>query len=158
MDKVTVLFPGGFKPITGAHMALAQRYAENPKVDKVLMFIGPKERNGVTREQSKQIFNLLNRNKKIQLIYSRLNSPIASAYDYLLTLPEDTTGQFALAAANKDNDYVRTKSFTSAVDKYKINPDKKGNKIPQGVDAIELMVNVDPLKYPNGEVKDFVRT
>lgn len=151
MDKVTVLFPGGFKPITGAHMALAQRYAQNPKVDKVLMFIGPKERNGVTRDQSKQIFNLLNRNKKIQLVYSKLNSPIASAYDYLFSLPEDTIGQFAVAAANKDNDYVRIKSFGSAVDKYKITPDKKGNKIPQGVDAVELMVNVDPLKYPNGD-------
>ena len=65
MDKVTVLFPGGFKPITGAHMALAQRYAQNPNVNKVLMFIGPKARHGVTRDQSKQIFNLLNRNKKI---------------------------------------------------------------------------------------------
>jgi len=151
MDKVTVLFPGGFKPITGAHMALAQRYAQNPNVNKVLMFIGPKARHGVTRDQSKQIFNLLNRNKKIQLIYSRLNSPIASAFDYLLTMPEDTVGKFALAAANKDKDYVRIKDFIGAVDKYKINPDKKGNKIPQGVDAIELMVNVDPLTYPNGE-------
>ena len=151
MDKVTVLFPGGFKPITGAHMALAQRYAQNPNVDKVLMFIGPKARHGVTRDQSKQIFNLLNRNKKIELIYSRLNSPLTSAFDYLLTLPEDTVGKFALAAANKDKDYVRIKHFIGSVDKYKINPDKKGNKVPQGVDAIELMVNVDPLTYPNGE-------
>ena len=37
MNNVTVLFPGGFKPITGAHMALAQRYAQNPSVDKVIM-------------------------------------------------------------------------------------------------------------------------
>ena len=26
MNKITVLFPGGFKPLTGAHLALAQRY------------------------------------------------------------------------------------------------------------------------------------
>jgi len=35
MKNVTVLFPGGFKPITGAHMALAQRYAQNPNVEKL---------------------------------------------------------------------------------------------------------------------------
>jgi nicotinic acid mononucleotide adenylyltransferase len=33
MDKITVLFPGGFKPLTGAHLALAQRYAESPQVE-----------------------------------------------------------------------------------------------------------------------------
>ena len=40
MDKITVLFPGGFKPLTGAHMALAQRYAELPEVERVILLIG----------------------------------------------------------------------------------------------------------------------
>jgi nicotinic acid mononucleotide adenylyltransferase len=41
MNNVTVLFPGGFKPITGAHMQLAQRYANNPQVNRVIMLCGP---------------------------------------------------------------------------------------------------------------------
>ena len=61
MKNVTVLFPGGFKPITGAHMALAQRYAQNPNVDRVIMLIGPKERDGITRDKSIKMFNLLNK-------------------------------------------------------------------------------------------------
>ena len=154
MNNVTVLFPGGFKPITGAHMALAQRYAENPAVDKVIMLIGPKERandlgDKFTREQSIQIFKLLNRNNNIEIQPTTHNSPITAAYEYLFDLPEDDKGQYAIASSEKEEDYVRTKDFIPNVDKYKITGDRKGRKIPIGTDAVELMVNVDPLKYKN---------
>jgi hypothetical protein len=147
MKNVTVLFPGGFKPITGAHMALAQRYAQNPNVDRVIMLIGPKERDGITRDTSIKMFNLLNRNNNIEIQPTDFNSPIMAAYEYLFNLPEDTQGQFALAASEKDDDYVRVKTFIPNVDKYKTIGDSKGRKIPAGVDAIELTVSGDPLDY-----------
>ena len=150
MKNVTVLFPGGFKPITGAHMALAQRYAQNPNVDKVIMLIGPKERDGITRDTSIKMFNLLNKNTNIEIQPTNFNSPIMAAYEYLFELPEDTQGQFALAASEKDDDYVRVKSFLPNIDKYKTIGDRSGRKIPIGVDAIELTVSVDPLKYKDG--------
>jgi hypothetical protein len=150
MKNVTVLFPGGFKPITGAHMALAQRYAQNPNVDKVIMLIGPNERDGITRDTSIKMFNLLNRNNNIEIQPTNFNSPIMAAYEYLFELPEDTQGRFALAASEKDDDYVRVKSFIPNIDKYKITGDRSGRKIAQGVDAIELTVAVDPLKYDDG--------
>jgi len=150
MKNVTVLFPGGFKPITGAHMALAQRYAQNPTVDKVIMLIGPKERDGITRDTSIKMFNLLNRNNNIEIQPTDFNSPIMAAYEYLFALPEDTQGQFALAASEKDDDYVRVKTFIPNIDKYKTVGDRNGRKIPAGVDAIELTVSVDPLKYDDG--------
>jgi len=150
MKNVTVLFPGGFKPITGAHMALAQRYAQNPTVDKVIMLIGPKERDGITRDTSIKMFNLLNRNNNIEIQPTDFNSPIMAAYEYLFNLPEDTQGQFALAASEKDDDYVRVKTFIPNIDKYKTVGDRNGRKIPAGVDAIELTVSVDPLKYDDG--------
>ncbi len=150
MKNVTVLFPGGFKPITGAHMALAQRYAQNPNVDRVIMLIGPKERDGITRDTSIKMFNLLNRNNNIEIQSTDFNSPIMAAYEYLFNLPEDTQGRFALAASEKDNDYVRVKTFIPNVDKYKTVGDKSGRTIPTGVDAIELTVSGDPLKYKDG--------
>ena len=52
MNKITVLFPGGFKPLTGAHLALAQRYAEDPQVDQIILLIGPTERGGITRQKN----------------------------------------------------------------------------------------------------------
>jgi len=150
LNNVTVLFPGGFKPLTGAHMGLAQRYAENASVKQVILLIGPKERDGFTRDQTIQIFNLINNSPKIQIQPPEFNSPIMAAYEYLFELPEDVVGQFAMAASAKGDDYVRTQLFVPNVDKYKITGDKAGRKIPPGVDAVELTANTDPLAYPDG--------
>jgi hypothetical protein len=149
MNKITVLFPGGFKPLTGAHLALAQRYAEHPEVNQVILLIGPKERDGITRDKTIEMFELLNSNPKIKIQPTEFNSPIMAAYEYLFALPEDSTGRFAMAASSKGDDYVRTKDFVPNVDKYITIGDKTGRKMPAGIDATELSINVDPLAYSN---------
>ena len=150
MDKITVLFPGGFKPLTGAHLALAQRYAESPQVGQVLLLIGPQPREGITREQSIEIFNLLNDNPDIIIQPTEFNSPILAAYEYLFALPTDASGRYAMAASAKGDDYVRAKTFVPNVDKYATIGDKKGRKIPMGIDATELSIDVDPETYADG--------
>jgi len=149
--KTTILFPGGFKPLTGAHLALAQRYAEDPAVDQVILLIGPTEREGISRNKTIELFNLLNSDPNIEIQSTEFNSPITAAYEYLFALPKDATGRYAMAASTKGNDYVRAKDFVPNVDKYATIGDKKGRTIPSGIDAIELNVNVDPLTYNNGE-------
>jgi hypothetical protein len=154
MNKITVLFPGGFKPLTGAHLALAQRYAESPKVGRVILLVGPTPRDGITREQTIEIFNLIRSNgdisDKIIIQPTQHNSPITAAYEYLFELPADATGQYVMAASAKGDDYVRAKTFVPNVDKYATIGDKKGRKIPAGIDATELSINVDPETYANG--------
>ena len=150
MNKITVLFPGGFKPLTGAHLELANRYAADPNVSRVILLIGPKDRDGITREKTMAMFNLLNDNPEIEIQPTEFNSPITAAYEYLFALPTDDTGRYAMAASTKGDDYVRAKTFTPNVDKYKITGDKAGRKIPAGIDAVELNINVDPLLYNNG--------
>ena len=150
MDKITVLFPGGFKPLTGAHLALAQRYAESPRVGQVILLIGPQSRDNITREQSIEMFNLLNDNPDIIIQPTEFNSPIMAAYEYLFALPTDANGQFAMAASAKGDDYVRAKTFVPNVDKYATIGDKKGRKIPMGIDATELSIDVDPETYTDG--------
>ena len=95
MNKTTVLFPGGFKPLTGAHLALAQRYAEHPDVERVIMLIGPKDRDGITRADTQQIFDLIQMNSSanIEMQPTEFNSPITAAYEYLFALPEDDQGR-----------------------------------------------------------------
>ena len=150
MDKITVLFPGGFKPLTGAHMALAQRYAELPEVERVILLIGEKERDGITRNNSMQIFDILNSNPKIEMQPTAFNSPITAAYEYLFALPEDVTGNYAMAASSKGDDYVRTTTFVSNVETYKKVGDKNKRKIPAGVNAEMLNINVEPLTDKKG--------
>ena len=150
-NKIKVLFPGGFKPLTGAHLALAQRYAEDPAVDQVILLIGPTERQGISRSKTIEMFNLLNSDPNIEIQSTEFNSPITAAYEYLFALPKDATGRYAMAASTKGNDYVRAKDFVPNVDKYATIGDKNGRTIPSGINAIELNVNVDPLTYTNGE-------
>ena len=150
MNKITVLFPGGFKPLTGAHLALAQRYAEHPEVERVILLIGSKEREGITREKSMEMFNILNDNPDIEIRPTDFNSPIMAAYEYLFALPQDATGQYAMAASTKGDDYVRAKDFVPNVDKYITIGDKKGRKMPAGIDATELSIDVDPETYADG--------
>lgn len=151
MNKITVLFPGGFKPLTGAHLALAQRYAEDPQVEQVILLIGPTERDGITRQKTMEMFSLLNSNPKIKIRPTEFNSPITAAYEYLFELPEDATGRYAMAASTKGDDYVRAKAFVPNVDKYATIGDKKGRTIPAGIDAIELNIDVEPLTYATGQ-------
>lgn len=154
MDKITVLFPGGFKPLTGAHLALAQRYAESPQVGRVIMLVGPTPRDGFTREQTIEIFDLIQGNgdisDKIEIQPTQFNSPIMAAYEYLFALSSDATGQYAMAASTKGDDYVRAKTFVPNVDKYATIGDKKGRKIPAGIDATELSIDIDPELYSDG--------
>ena len=151
MNKITVLFPGGFKPLTGAHLELANRYARDPQVERVILLIGPKEREGITRDKTINMFDLLNSNPKIEIQPTEFNSPIMAAYEYLFELPEDAIGRYAMAASTKGDDYVRAKDFVPNVDKYATIGDKKGRRIPAGIDATELSINVDPLAYENGQ-------
>jgi hypothetical protein len=151
MNKITVLFPGGFKPLTGAHLALAERYAEDSQVEQVILLIGPTERDGITRQKTIEMFNLLNSNSKIKIRPTEFNSPITAAYEYLFELPQDSTGRYAMAASAKGDDYVRAKLFVPNVDKYRTIGDKKGRTIPAGIDAIELNIDVEPLTYDTGQ-------
>ena len=150
MNKTIVLFPGGFKPLTGAHLALANRYAQSSNVERVIMLIGPKERDSVSRQDTAEIFNLINSNPKIVMQPTDYNSPIMAAYEYLFALPETDNGTYAMAASKKGDDYARTMSFGTNVEKYKTVGDKSGRKIPAGINVNPLEVDVDPLVYADG--------
>jgi len=150
MNKTIVLFPGGFKPLTGAHLALANRYAQSSNVERVIMLIGPKERDGVSRQDTAEIFNLINNNPKIVMQPTDYNSPIMAAYEYLFALPETDNGTYAMAASKKGDDYARTMSFGSNVEKYKTVGDKGGRKMPAGIKVNPLEIDVDPLAYADG--------
>ena len=73
---ITVLLPGGFKPPHGGHIQLAKNYAKNPKVDKVLVLVGPKDRDGITRDQSIAALQTLLKDPKITVVPTTQESPM----------------------------------------------------------------------------------
>jgi len=150
MDKqVTVLLPGGYKPPHSGHLQLANAYAENSQVDKVLVLIGPTERDGITREQSMAIWNLLPKNSKIEIVKTNVESPMVAAFEYVFAQPKDSTSTFAMGASSKGDDAKRSDIFVKSLEGYKTKPTKDGKTAPKGISATKLPMDVSPLAYKN---------
>jgi len=129
-DKFIVLVPGGFKPPTAGHMHLIAGYNNNPQIEKVIVLIGPKEREGITREQSLKIFDLYGVGKytKVQIEATNYDNPMQAAFEFLISDPRREEYKdyiFGMGASDKGGDEARSFSF---VNYFKKNP----NKLPEG--------------------------
>lgn len=86
------LVPGGFKPPTLGHFALVDEVANRPEVSKVIVLIGHKTRDGVTKEESKAIWDIYKKylpsNVEIQI--SDNSSPISDVGSIIKNNPENT--------------------------------------------------------------------
>jgi len=132
-DKFLVLIPGGFKPLTAGHMHLIASYNNDPQVAKVLVLIGPKERDGFTREQTMKIFGLYEIEKyhKLAVEETPYNNPMQAAFEFLMNdsrRNEYKSLIFGMGASDKGGDEARSFSFENYFSK---NPDKlpKGFKV-----------------------------
>ena len=144
---ITVLLPGGFKPPHAGHLQLANSYAKNSKVDKVLVLIGPKDRDGVTTAMSTAIWKMLPVDKKVQIVAVDSDNPMTAAFDYVLNMDNNATGEIAMAASSKGDDAKRSDSFVSAINGYKTKPTKDGRLAPKGITPVKLPIDVSPLLY-----------
>lgn len=139
MDKVTVLLPGGFKPPHVGHLGLANKFASRPNVGKVIVMVGPTERDGINRQQSLAIWNLLSNNPKIEIVAVQDDNPMNAAFGYVFSLPKDSTDTIALGASAKSpEDAKRSGIFSSAIERYKVKPTKDGLAAPKGVTSINM--------------------
>ena len=135
---ITVLLPGGFKPPHGGHLELALTYSKLPNVSEVKILVGPKEREGITREQSIVVWNELligARNITVQKVAE--DNPLLAAYKYIETAEP---GTYALAASSKGEDYERVKKFVQG-------HAKKGPYYKKNINVVELSANTRPLTY-----------
>lgn len=137
---ITVLLPGGFKPPHGGHFDLAKRYAAEPNVSKVKVLIGPKERDGITRNQSLAVWKeLLTGIPNIEVEAVPEDNPLLAAYKFI---EKAKPGTYALAASSKGEDYQRVKQF---VEKH-----QQGAKYYRdGVSVVELPLDTKPILYSN---------
>ena len=57
--KTVAIYAGGFKPPTKGHFKVVKKAIEdNPDIDEFIINIGGKERDGVTPEESIQIWDI----------------------------------------------------------------------------------------------------
>lgn len=142
-QDITVLYPGGFKPMTGGHLDLIERYDSHPSVKEVKVLVGPGVRNGIDQNLAYDIaVKLTSHLKNVTIEKSKYPSPILTAYK---TIEEAKPGNYALGASSKGDDYKRVRDFT---DQHQ--PDGKyAAKVPEGVFVVELAIESDPAVFQN---------
>ena len=115
MEKIALL-PGGFKPPHAGHYNMAIWLAQNTDAEKVIVKVGAKERDGITREISLQLWDLFLKNdpnsnsQKIIVVASNSNSPVQDVYDFVENeAPEEST--IYLGMGEKDINDARFKNI-----------------------------------------------
>jgi phosphopantetheine adenylyltransferase len=112
------LVPGGFKPPTMGHFYLVDEVAKNPNIDKVLVLIGHKNRDGVSKEESKAIWDIYKKylpsNVEIQIADN--SSPIADVASIIKNNPQNT--YYPVVGIRGEMDLGDLKRFDSLKGKY----------------------------------------
>ena len=77
------LYPGAFKPPHKGHVATALR-AKEGDIDRVIIFMSTKERDGVSVEEAQQVWDLYKQNnpelEKVEIVQTPV--PVKAVYDY----------------------------------------------------------------------------
>lgn len=141
MDNVVALFPGGFKPPHGGHLAIADWLSD--KYSKVIIIIGKKSRDNISNIKSKHIWDMLPLKNNIEVVVSEDTTPIVTAYKYLFETDQPIT--FGLVSSDKETDN-RSQQFVDAIEKYKKTPTRDGNYINKNVNGVVITYS-DPLVY-----------
>jgi phosphopantetheine adenylyltransferase len=112
------LVPGGFKPPTVGHFSLVNEVAKNSNIDKVIVLIGHKNRDGVSKEESKAIWDIYKKylpsNVEIQIADN--SSPIADVISLIKNNPQNT--YYPVVGIRGEMDLGDLKRFDSLKGKY----------------------------------------
>jgi hypothetical protein len=117
--QTTALYAGGFKPPTAGHFAVVQEaLKQNPEIDEFIIFVGSKERDGVSQEESLLIWEIYNKYLpfKVKIELSSL-PPIKAVYDFAKNHPTREILWILGAREDNEQDFTdigsRTKSITN---------------------------------------------
>jgi len=129
--RTYAVLPGGFKPPHKGHFEALKHLLVD--ADEGIVFIGNKERCGITAEQSKDIWEIYAKylDKTVEVSISQV-SPINSTYEFTDTHSDDSV----VVGVGPENDPKELKRY----DYFKKNPEKYPNvsivEIPAKYDRI----------------------
>jgi hypothetical protein len=112
------LVPGGFKPPTIGHFALVDEVANRPEVSKVIVLIGHKIRDGVTKEESKAIWDIYKKYlpSNVEIRIADNSSPISDVGSLIKNNPD--TMYYPVVGIRGEMDLGDLKRFDSMKGKY----------------------------------------
>jgi hypothetical protein len=118
-QQTTALYAGGFKPPTAGHFEVVQEaLKQNPEIDEFIIFIGAKERDGVSQDESLLIWEVYNKYLpfKVKIVPTSI-PPIKAVYDFAKNHPTREILWILGAREDNEEDFKdlanRTKSITN---------------------------------------------
>jgi nicotinic acid mononucleotide adenylyltransferase/ribosome-binding factor A len=117
-QKGVALIPGGFKPPTIGHFVLVNEVAQNPNFNKVIVLIGHKTRDGVTKEESLAIWDIYKKYlpSNVEIKIADNSSPISDVGSLIKNNPD--TYFYPIVGIRGEMDLGDIKRFDSLEGKY----------------------------------------
>ena len=117
--QTTALYAGGFKPPTAGHFAVVQEaLKQNPEIEEFIIFVGSKERDGVSQDESLLIWEIYNKYLpfKVKIEPSSV-PPVKAVYEFSKNHPTREILWILGAREDNEQDFTdigsRTKSITN---------------------------------------------
>ena len=112
--EAVALMPGGYKPPTKGHFGAFMYMLE--EADRGVVVIGNKDRDGITAEQSKAIWEIYAKHagKPVEVVLAPI-SPVKTVYDFA---DENLDKRVIVGAGAKDEDVKRYAYFEKNPEKY----------------------------------------
>jgi len=114
-SKVTVLYPGAFKPPHKGHFEVAKKAAEIG--DNVVIIVSPKDRDGVTAEQSLKVWNLYKKflPNNVEIRIAQGATPVNDVYDIIKNNPDENfLAAFGKEEGSRFNSLTKSGKYPNA--------------------------------------------
>jgi hypothetical protein len=118
--QTTALYAGGFKPPTAGHFdVVKEALRQNPEIEEFIIFVGSKERDGVSQDESLLIWEIYNKYLpfKVKIEPSSL-PPIKAVYDFAKNHPTREVLWILGAREDNEQDFTDISSRTKSITNY----------------------------------------
>ena len=152
--KTVAVYGGGFKPPTSGHFEVVKEaLRQNPSIDEFIIYVGAKERDGITQSQSTLIWEIYKRNLPMKVtIKPTSKAPIRAIYDYAKEHPQEEVLWVIGARQDNEEDFIDISSRTKAISKYP-NMELRTIVTPGGVSGTAAR---NALKVSKDKFRDFL--
>jgi PAS domain-containing protein len=119
-QREVAVYGGGFKPPTKGHFDVIKKALDkNPNIDKFIVLIGGKERDGISPDESLLIWGIYKKYLPISVeIQLSSKPPIQAVYNYAKNNPEELVLFVIGAREGNEEDFKDIASRTTSLDKY----------------------------------------
>jgi len=119
-QREVAVYGGGFKPPTRGHFEVVKTALnKNPNIDKFIVLIGGKERDGISPDESLLIWDIYKKYLPISVeIQLSPKPPIQAVYNYAKNNPEELVLFVIGAREGNEEDFKDIASRTTTLDKY----------------------------------------